>query len=71
MTKDSDKLKSPLLTLPEAARFTKLSTSNLRARVARGQLPVVRFGPPGSKLFFLLTDLQTLIATHRINGGGA
>ncbi len=61
---------SPLLTLPEASRFLRMSQSNVRARVAKGELPVIRYGGPGAKLFFAITDLQAFIEAHRRAGNG-
>ncbi len=60
-----------LLSSREAARFLRMADSTLRAKVKAGELPVIRFGGPGSKLFFAITDLQAFIAKHRTpNGGG-
>jgi excisionase family DNA binding protein len=51
------------LSLIDAARITGLTTDAIRARVKKGQIPVVRFG---SRVFVLRRDLDEFVRTRYV-----
>jgi excisionase family DNA binding protein len=67
MTTDADgKLRSPLLTAPEAAGYLRISESGLRNKVAAREIPFVRLGTGSrSRLVFEQAALDDYIAACR------
>jgi len=56
-----EKLKSPLLTVPEAAGYLRVSIHTLRAWIWKGMVAHVKIG---TRVFLRLADLDALIAAQ-------